>query len=202
MSEINPSGAGPPWPPGNEKPGFSVRTHTCRCLHAVPSVKGFSLIELLAVIAIIAVALAVVFPRLPGLEGYNLDSDSGRLSQLTGFLNERAASRRTYYRLWFDFNAGEIRVESSADGKEYAPEAESALRKIKLGPSVVMEEVRSPGLGVVTRGEAAIVLSPYGSEPFDVRLAAAKRSVIVSFNPYTGKAKVRAPEDGEKSVSR
>lgn len=202
MPEINPSGNGPPGPPGNEKTGFSTRTFACRILRAVPSVKGFSLIELLAVIAIIAVALAVVFPRLPGLEGYNLDSDSGRLSQLAGFLNERAASRRSYYRLWFDFNAGEVRVESSADGKEYAPEAESALRKIKLGPSVVMEEVRSPGLGVVTRGEAAIVLSPYGSEPFEVRLAAAGRTTIVSFNPYTGKAKVRATEDGEKAVSR
>lgn len=201
MPEINPSGNGPPGPPGNEKT-LPVRTLACRSLHAVPSVKGFSLIELLAVIAIIAVALAVVFPRLPGLEGYNLDSDSTRLSQLAGFLNERAASRRSYYRLWFDFNAGVVRVESSMDGKEYAPEAESALRKIKLAPGVVMEEVRSPGLGVVTRGEAAIVFSPYGSEPFDVKLAAAKRSVFVSFNPYTGKAKVRAPEDGEKAVSR
>jgi prepilin-type N-terminal cleavage/methylation domain-containing protein len=200
MSEIKtPSGAGPPGPPGNEKPVFSIRTFTCRSLHAVPSVKGFSLIELLAVIAVIAVVLAVVFPRLPGLEGYNLDSDSARLSQLSGFLGERAASKRSYYRLWFDFNAGEVRVESSADGKKYAPEPESALRKIKFGPSVLMEEVRSPGLGVVTRGESAIVFSPYGSEPFDVRLAAAGRSVIVSFNPYTGKAKVRAPEDGEKA---
>jgi len=199
MSEINPSGAGPPGPPGNEKPGLHVRTFACRSLHAVPSVKGFSLIELLAVIAVIAVALAVVFPRLPGLEGYNLDSDSGRLSQLAGFLNERAASRRSYYRLWFDFNAGEIRVESSPDGKEYAPEAESALRRIKLGPGVVLEEVRSPGLGAVRKGEAAVVFSPYGSEPFTVRLAAAKRSVIVSFNPYTGKAKVRAPSAAEKA---
>lgn len=195
-------GTGPPGPPGNEKTGRSTRTFACRCLHAVPSVKGFSLIELLAVIAVIAVALAVVFPRLPGLDGYNLDSDSGRLSQLAGFLNERAVSRRSYYRLWFDFNAGEIRVESSGDGKEYAPEAESALRKIKLGPGVVLEEVRSPGLGSVRKGEAALVLSPYGSEPFEVRLAAAKRSVIVSFNPYTGKAKTLAPEEAEKSGQR
>lgn len=200
MPEINfTSGNGPPGPPGNEKTGLPVRTFACRAPHAVHSVKGFSLIELLAVIAVIAVALAVVFPRLPGLEGYNLDSDSGRLSRLSVFLNERAASRRSYYRLWFDFNAGEIRVESSADGKEYAAVSETALRKIKLGRGVQLVEVRSPGLGAVTRGEAAIVISPYGAEPFDVRLSAGKRSLVVSFNPYTGRAKVRQPEDSGKA---
>lgn len=132
---------------------------------------------------------------MPGLEGYNLDSATGRVAQLSGFLNERAASKRSYYRVWFDFAAGEVRVESSQDGKEYTPEAESAIRKIKLGTNVVLEEVRSPGLGAVKRGEVAIVFSPYGTEPFDVRLSAGKRSAIVSFNPYTGKAKVRSPDE-------
>lgn len=186
-------------PPGEENTGPHTRTHAIRNPHAVTSVNGFSLIELLAVIAVIAVAVAVVFPRLPGLEGYNLDSGANRASQLLGFLNERAASKRTYYRVWFDFNSNELRVESSADGKEYAAFAETALRKIRLGRGVVMEEVRSPGLGTIVRGEAAIVISPYGAEPFDLRLSSGKRSVIVSFNPYTGKARARPAEEARQA---
>jgi len=199
MSEMNRSGNGPPGPPGVEKTGLTVRTHAVRNPHAVTSVNGFSLIELLAVIAVIAVAVAVVFPRLPGLEGYSLDSGAGRASQLLGYINERAASRRSYYRVWFDFNANELRVESSEDGKEYAAVAETALRKIRFGPRVVMEEVTSPGLGRVARGEAAIVIAPFGAEPFDMRLSSGKRSVIVSFNPYTGKARVHPAEEAERT---
>lgn len=197
MPEKAISGAGPPKPPGPEKTVPHRFSASCRRRYAVPSVSGFSLIELLAVIAVLAVALAVVFPRLPGLEGYNLDSASGRVAQLSGFLNERAASKRSYYRVWFDFNSNDVRVEASPDGKEYAPEAESALRKISLGTNVSLEEVRSPGLGAVRKGEAAVVFSPYGSEPFEVRLTAGKKKAVISFNPYTGKAKVRSGEDSK-----
>lgn len=186
------SGAGPPGPPGSRKIIPHRIAARCRTVRFAPSVSGFSLIELLAVIAVLAVALAVVVPRLPGLDGYSLDSATGRLAQLSGFLNERAASKRSFYRVWFDFNAGEVRVESSEDGKEYAPEAEGAIRKIKLGANVAIEEVRSPGLGSVKRGEAAIVFSPNGSEPFEVRLSSGNKSAVVSFNPYTGRAKVHA----------
>lgn len=131
---------------------------------------------------------------MPGIDGYSLDSASNRAARLFGFLNERAASKRSFYRVWFDFNAGEVRVESSEDGKEYLPEAESALRRIRLGTNVTLKELRSPGLGAVRKGEAAIVFSPYGSEPFELSLASAESSITVSFNPYTGKAKVHAQE--------
>lgn len=195
MPERTISGAGPPRPPGPETTNDPHRfSACCRTVSAAPSVSGFSLIELLAVIAVLAVALAVVVPRLPGLDGYSLDSATGRLSRLSGFLNERAASKRSFYRVWFDFAANEVRVEASEDGQEYAPEPEGALRTIKFGTNVFLEEVRSPGLGSVKRGEAAIVFSPHGSEPFEVRLSSAERSAVVSFNPYTGRAKVHAPE--------
>lgn len=144
--------------------------------------------------AVLAVALAVVFPRLPGLEGVSLDSSAGRVSRLSGFLAERAASKRQFYRLWFDFGTGEARVESSADGREYTPEPEAAIRRIRLGTGVRLDEVRSPGLGSVSRGEAAVVFSPYGAEPFEVRLSAGKRTAVVSFNPYTGRARIHEPD--------
>ncbi|OGP13454.1 MAG: hypothetical protein A2054_05370 [Deltaproteobacteria bacterium GWA2_55_10] len=144
--------------------------------------------------------LAVVFPRLHGLQDRYLDSDSERLALFLSYAGEKAASSRTYYRVGFDLQGARINVESSPDGKEFAPAADPALRGFKLKNGVDIGEVSAPGLGKVVRGEAKLLMPPAGAPPFEVALISGNRRSLITYNPYTGRATIS--EKNEKPGKR
>lgn len=144
--------------------------------------------------------LAVVFPRLHGLQDRYLDSDSERLALFLSYAGEKAASSRTYYRVGFDLKGARINVESSPDGKEFAPSTDPALRGFKLKAGVDIGEVSAPGLGKVTVGETGILMAPTGATPFEVALVSGNRRLLVTYNPYTGRAAIS--EKNEKPGGR
>ncbi len=143
--------------------------------------------------------LAFVLPRFPSLEGRGLETDAERLALLFSFTGERAAATRSAYRLQFDFGGAAVRVGVSADGKEFAPVTEPAARGGRLGPGVVIDEVFSPGLGQVRRGEAVIDITSAGGPPFEVTLSSGESKAHLAYNPYTGKTIVSYPgrEEGK-----
>lgn len=144
--------------------------------------------------------LAVVFPRLHGLQDRNLDSDSERLALFLSYAGEKAVSSRTYYRVGFDFQGARVGMESSQDGKEFAPVADPALRGFKLKNGVNIGEVSAPGLGKVARGEAKLLMPPVGAAPFEVALVSGDRRAFITYNPYTGRALIseKHEEAGKK----
>ncbi|MBI1911421.1 MAG: type II secretion system protein [Deltaproteobacteria bacterium] len=150
---------------------------------------GFTLIELIAVLAVIGIILALVFPRITGFDEHNLKSDSERISSLLIYLNEASATKKVYYRVWFDLDSDRLDIEVSKTGLEYEPEPETTFRIIR--PKSDLEDIVTPGLGRVTTGKAALVFGPLGaSEPVAIHLKADEKKLTVSFNPYTGKAAV------------
>lgn len=159
--------------------------------HLFSKSPGFTLLELILVITIIGVAIAVVFPRFSGFGDTYVKADASRVSALVRYLYQAAATRKVYYRLWFDMEKGAIRVEYSKNGTDYTEEGDSSLRRLKLRDGVDMEDIVVPELGKVNTGEVAVIFSPAGSvEPFTLHLKASEKSLTLYFNPYSGIVKI------------
>lgn len=158
--------------------------------------RGFTLIELLAVIVILGAVLAVVLPRFAGISINNLKTDASRLSTLIRYLNEAAETKRTYYRVLFDMDAGTVSVAESDDASEYAPMAEARLRGLKFASGVRIEDMVLSGLGRVNAGKVTVDFTPSGtSKPFTLHLASegrrGKEVYTLVYNPYSGRVAVK-----------
>lgn len=91
---------------------------------------GFSLLELLVVLVIIAVASAVVVPRLAGsLSGVSLRSAAKRAAASMRYARSRAAGEKLPWRAVLDFEHKEIRVEPVPVGDA----AEAGEKEAKAG---------------------------------------------------------------------
>lgn len=80
------------------------------------SSRGFTLIELAVVVAILAVMITLIAPRLGELGEANLKRSSRHLTGMIRFLHEESQAKKTRYRLMFDLQEG-----------RYWPEAERTI---------------------------------------------------------------------------
>jgi len=149
------------------------------------------MVELLAVIAVIGIIAALVFPRLTSLEGRSLKSDARRISGLIRYVSESAAIKKLHYRLLFNIEDGVITVASSPDGKEYGEESDHNVRRLRLRRGIGIEDLLIPRTGRVSEGAVTVHFSPYGfSDPFTLHIRGGERVLTLSFNPYKGKVLV------------
>lgn len=72
---------------------------------------GFTLIEVLAVAAILALVAALVAPNLSGLQQWRLRSEAQRIAARLELARQRAIVTGVPHRLWLDLGAAEFRVE-------------------------------------------------------------------------------------------
>jgi len=77
-----------------------------------PQSKGFTLIELAVVIAILGVMIALVAPMLGELGEANLKRSARHLTGMIRFLHEEAQAKKAAYRLRFDIQDGRYWAES------------------------------------------------------------------------------------------
>lgn len=158
------------------------------------SSSGFTLLEILAVMAIFAGILALVLPRFMDFRVTYLRTDAGRVATLVRYLSESSDTRRLYYRLTFDLDSKTLTVARSVDGKKFISEPEPALKGIRLRGGVKFVDIMVSGVGKVTSGEVAIFFSPAVSkEAFILHMGSGDDVKTLSFNPYSGRVKV---EDG------
>ncbi|MFQ5587109.1 MAG: Tfp pilus assembly protein FimT/FimU [Thermodesulfobacteriota bacterium] len=156
-----------------------------------PEERGFTIVEILAVLAIIGVIAAVVFPRLSFLEGHYLRSDARRVSGLVHYVSETASIKKLYYRLLFDIEGGTITIESSVNGTDYAEVPDADLRRLRLRDGIEIEDLLLPRIGRINEGAIAVHFSPYGfAEPFTLHMKGGGNLLTLSFNPYNGKVRV------------
>lgn len=80
---------------------------------------GFSLIEIMVVIALIGVLATVVVPNLRVRQPeYERKQFLGTLNGLLRLTAEQALTRRTLHRVYFDFKNNKIRIEAKGTGKD------------------------------------------------------------------------------------
>lgn len=155
---------------------------------------GFTLLELLVVIVIIAVSAALVAPRLPGAESAELRSSARGLAATLRYLEERSVSGKLAYRLRLNISAGTIRVtRKMASGDEVPPDDRLLTREI-LASRITITDVSTPRLGKVSEGEVIIDFGGAGLTEFlTVHLASASgKAFTVAAFPNNGRVKTLA----------
>lgn len=155
---------------------------------------GFTLLEIIAVIAILAGLMAIVLPRFAAFGTAMLKSDAGRVGSLLRYTGDAAATRGLYFRVVFDLDSEGVSVEESDDAEEYRPAADPAMRTLSLARGVEIKDVTTQALGRVESGKVGMVFAPGGATggtgPFSVHLGSSNQSRTITYNPYSGRVKV------------
>jgi len=149
---------------------------------------GFTLLELLVVLAVLSVMTAIVLPRLPASEATALKRSAKGLAALLRTIDNEATTRKATYRLTFDLGLEQLRVKEMRGGEETAP-GDVRLARPVLVEGVAFEDVRMPRLGTVTSGQVQLDVGPGGLNEFlTVHLVspAGKQWTVMAF-PQTGK---------------
>ncbi len=76
--------------------------------------KGFTLIELAVVVAILGVMIALIAPRLGDIGEANLKRSARHLTGMIRFLHEESQAKKVIYRLRFDIQDGRYWAEAQA----------------------------------------------------------------------------------------
>jgi len=152
---------------------------------------GFTLIELVVVIAILATVLLIAFPGMSVLESYGFRSDARRMAGLFRYLDDTATTEGIYYRLWFYVDREDFRVETSSDGARFVLAKDSDIGGFSINKSTEIEDVVIAGLGIISTGEAAVIFNPSaGADPFMLHLKRGDSQLTLRYNPYSGKVKI------------
>lgn len=172
--------------------GILIKVHQHFRCRILKSEHGVTLLELIVVITIVGVILAVTFARISLTHDISLTRKARQFASLIRYLNEAAITKKLHYRVWFNLDKEQVRVESSIDGIEYKDEPEVPLRGLALRGGEEIEDIVLLGLGRINKGEVTVIFSPSGfSEPFNLHLKGAERFLTLIFNPYTGRVKIK-----------
>ena len=106
--------------------------------------RGFSLIEIMVVVAIIALVMAVVIPQVDFLAGVEMKSAARTITGAVRMTYATAVTSRNYYRMVFDLNEHSYRVEKKS-GANYVPAEEPLLQGRTLPDSIYFKRVEVEG---------------------------------------------------------
>lgn len=155
---------------------------------------GFTLLELLVVIAVIAIAAALVFPRLPAAESMELQGSARKLAATLRYLEERAVAAKTPYRLRLNISANTVAISRKLSSGDEVPPDDRLLSREILAPRVSITDVTTPRLGKVSEGEVIIDIGPAGLTDFlTIHLASSGGTAFtVAALPSNGRVRVLA----------
>lgn len=157
---------------------------------------GFTLLELVVTIAILALAMALVLPRLPAVGNADLKSSARRLAGALRYLNDQAVATRTAYRLKLVPGEGTVEIKvllpagSTTIGEE--PKLEPFLQERLLADGVTVADVVTGRGGRVAEGEVTVDFGAGGLQDYlAVHLAGTGgRRYTVRAYPSTGRVRV------------
>lgn len=148
----------------------------------------------MVVIVIIALAAAIVAPRLPQADSKELQSSARKLAATLRYLEERSVAEKVTYRLRLGISANTVRVTRKlASGDEVPPDDRFFSREIIAGV-VSITDVSTSKLGTVKEGEVVIDIGGAGLMEFlTIHLAGGEgQAYTVAAFPGNGRVKVLA----------
>ena len=154
---------------------------------------------MMVVIVIIAIAAALVIPRLPAPEATRLKSSARNLASGLRFLNDQAVITKGVYHLKLNLteNSSSI-VKLSAIGDELTPDDQFMSRRL-IEEGISLEDVTLPRLGTVTEGEVVIPFGPGGNpDCITIHLKGGKEHYTIIAYPSGGRVRVL---DGYQEVT-
>lgn len=155
------------------------------------SQSGFTLLELMVVVVIMALAAALVIPRLPQTEGTKLKDSARNIASVIRFLNDRAAVTKASYRLHLDLTENNLTVAKLSEKGEELPPDDQFLNRKFIDEGITIEDVTSARLGKVTEGGASFLIGSRGmAEPLLVHLKGGTKEFTVIAYPFGGKVEV------------
>ncbi|NVN89217.1 MAG: type II secretion system protein [Desulfuromonadales bacterium] len=153
---------------------------------------GFTLIEIVVVLAIIGMVMAIIIPRLPSSNSENLKISARTLAATLRYAQDRAATGRTHYVLRMEPGTGSIRLlEVSADGSEKEPD-DNLLQKRPIKEDIQVADVYIPRLGKLNDGQVRLDVGAGGLRDLvTIHLRSADNSfwTVMAF-PGGGKVKL------------
>jgi general secretion pathway protein H len=170
-----------------------------RCQEVSPSLgttksssSGFTLIEIVVVLAIIALAMTLIIPRLPTREHEDVKISARTLAATLRYVQDRAATARTTYYLHIEPGTDVLKImEAGGDGNEKEP-GDSLLQKLPIKENIIVADVVIPRLGKLTEGQIRLDIGMGGLRDFvNIHLRSADGSfwTVMAF-PSSGKVKV------------
>lgn len=130
--------------------------------------RGFTLLEIVIVLTIIATMALLIIPRLPASGGQNLHTSTQMLAASLRYMQERALTTGKTYSLFLEPPGGRAEVrERNVDGA-YETTSDAVLNKTILQGEVVIADVVTPRLGVLNSGEIRLDITGAGVRDFTI----------------------------------
>jgi general secretion pathway protein H len=153
---------------------------------------GFTLLELVVVIAILALVTLLVIPRLPAGDAASLRDSARAIATAMRFLTDRAATTRSIYQMRLDLTDSTATIARlNPDGTEASPDDALLARRL-IADSVQLEDVVIPRLGKISEGEVLLRFSPAGSEGAIIHLKGKNKGQYTVMAYPNGKVTVAA----------
>ena len=148
--------------------------------------KGFTLIELTLVIALLGLLLGLVIPKLPAIGENRLDATARRIAGTVRHLYNEAALSGLEHRLAFNLD------RNSLGGRRLERDGELTTvtgsgRDHSLSSSVDIVDVSIPGRNRISSGEVFSRIFPVGwMEETVIHLKSDSRTLTLHLQPLTG----------------
>ncbi|MDD2364615.1 MAG: type II secretion system protein [Desulfuromonadaceae bacterium] len=128
--------------------------------------RGFTLIEIAIVLAIIGMMMLLIVPKLPSSEQENLKISARTLAGTFKYIQERAATSRTEYYIAIYPGSDSVKIsELGADGVSHEP-SDPLLQKSPIKERVTISDVRIPRLGKAVDGQVRVDVGMGGVRDF------------------------------------
>jgi len=163
--------------------------------------RGFTLLELSLVLALIGLLATLIVPRLDVIGGAELDNITRRIAHRVRYLREDAARRNLWVRMVFDPATQTLRMEegiSTDEGWAFLP-GEGRLYQPLTIPENLQLRLLGPGVRPTAAGMSSLVFAADGfADPGTLEVSDdSGRAVLVLIEPARTRPRiVDAPPEG------